>query len=219
MNRRQFLRISTILGTSGALAGVASACTPVPAPSRAPITERTQTVGQQRTLLAYFSRPGENYYYGGRTTLEVGNTEIVANLIAGLVPRDVHRVLASEPYSASYNDTVARNVDEQQRDARPALADAPPNLDAYDTVLIGSPIWNVQPPMIMKTFVEALDLTGKTIFPFTTHAMSGLGRAAQFYREAAPTARIGEGLAIRGEEASAALPAISSWLHGIGLLD
>jgi flavodoxin len=175
-------------------------------------------VGQHRTLLAYFSRPGENYYYGGRTTLEVGNTEIVANLIAGLVPVDVHRLLEREPYSASYNDTVARNVEEQQRDARPALAGAHPSPDAYDTVLIGSPIWNVQPPMIMKTFVEALDLTGKAVFPFTTHAMSGLGRAAQFYREAAPTARIGDGLAIRGEEAAEAGPAISTWLRSIGLL-
>jgi hypothetical protein len=72
--------------------------------------------------------------------------------------------------------------------------------------------------MIMKTFVEALDLTGKTIFPFTTHAMSGLGRAAQFYSEAAPGARIGEGLAIRGEEASAARAALTTWLQSIGLL-
>jgi FMN-dependent NADH-azoreductase len=109
-------------------------------------------------------------------------------------------------------------VEEQQRDARPTLAEAPPNLDAYTTVLIGSPIWNVQPPMIMKTFVEALDLRGKAIFPFTTHAMSGLGRAAQFYAEAAPGARIGEGVAIRGEEASVARPALTTWLRSIGLL-
>ena len=47
--------------------------------------------------------------------------------------------------------------------------------DGYDTVLLGSPIWNVRAPMIMTTFTEQLDFTGKTVVPFTTHAMSGLG--------------------------------------------
>jgi flavodoxin len=173
---------------------------------------------QGRTLLAYFSRPGENYYYGGRTNLEVGNTQVVADLIAGTVTVDVHRLTAADPYSPSYAQTVARNVDEQVRNARPALGEPLPDLGPYDTILIGSPIWNVQPPMIMKTFIEALDLSGKALFPFTTHAMSGLGRAAQFYRDAAPGARIGEGLAIRGEEAAASAPAITTWLRAIGVL-
>lgn len=171
-----------------------------------------------RTLIVYFSRPGENYYYGGRATLEVGNTQVVADLIAGLVPVDVHRVTAADPYSADYMRTVARNVEEQTRNARPTLGEAVPDLSPYDTVLIGSPIWNVQPPMIMKTFVEAVDLSGKAVFPFTTHAMSGLGRAVQFYGEAAPKAMIGQGLAIRGEEAAAAGPALRTWLSAIGLL-
>lgn len=173
---------------------------------------------QSRTLLAFFSRPGENYYYGGRTTLAVGNTQVVAGLIAEVLFVDVHQLTAADPYSANYAQTVARNVDEQVRNARPALAEPVPDISLYDTVLIGSPIWNVQPPMIMKTFVQALDLSGKTLFPFTTHAMSGLGRAVQFYGDAAPRARIGEGLAVRGEEAAGSKPAITTWLRAIGVL-
>lgn len=57
---------------------------------------------------------------GGRAGLKVGNTEVVANMIADLVPCDVYRIEAAEPYSDRYDDTVARNVLEQDSDARPA---------------------------------------------------------------------------------------------------
>ena len=41
--------------------------------------------------------------------------------------------------------------------------------------MLASPIWNIRPPMIMSTFSERYDLSGKTVLPVTTHAMSGLG--------------------------------------------
>lgn len=59
-------------------------------------------------MLAYFSRPGENYYYGGRRNLEVGNTEVLARMIAELIDCNVHRIEATDPYPASYDATVAR---------------------------------------------------------------------------------------------------------------
>jgi hypothetical protein len=81
--------------TVAALAGVsASACSPSGAPTRSPegtglsspepSVDSTGTAGASK-LLAYFSRPGENYYYGGRTNLEVGNTEMLATMISGVV--------------------------------------------------------------------------------------------------------------------------------------
>ena len=63
---------------------------------------------------------------------------------------------------------MARNVREQQRDARPAIANPLPSIDAYDTVLMASPIWNVRPPMIMLTFAERYDFTGVTVLPVAT---------------------------------------------------
>jgi hypothetical protein len=57
-------------------------------------------------LLAYFSRAGENYYYGGRTVLEVGNTAVVAELISSMVAVDVFRIEAADPYPDSYQATV-----------------------------------------------------------------------------------------------------------------
>ena len=169
-----------------------------------------------KVLVAYFSRAGENYYYGDRTWLEVGNTELVARMIAELVPCDLHRIEAAEPYPDDYDQTVDRNVREQNTDARPAIANPLPTIDQYDTVLLGSGIWNVRAPMIMSTFAESHDFIGKTVHPFTTYAMSGLATTERDYAKSCGGAVIGEGLAIRGEQAQQARPEIAEWLHRIG---
>ncbi len=171
-----------------------------------------------KVLLVYFSRAGENYYYGGRTRLAVGNTEVLAGMIRRLINCDVYRIEAREPYSDDYEETVARNVREQQADTRPAIANPLASIQPYDIVLLGSPIWNVRAPMIMTTFVEGFDFTGKTVFPFTTYAMSGLGTTIRDYTASCPGATLGAGLAVRGEEVRDAGAAVESWLRRIGLL-
>ncbi|WP_202872199.1 flavodoxin [Kribbella soli] len=170
-----------------------------------------------KVLVAYFSRPGENYDNGGRTWLKVGNTEVVATMIADLIACDVYRIEATEPYSNKYDDTVARNVREQNADVRPAIAKQLPAIDQYDVVLLGSPIWNVRAPMIMSTFTEKLDFAGKTVHPFTTYAMSGLGTTERDYARSCPGATIAEGLAVRGEQVQQARPQVTDWLQRIGL--
>ena len=83
---------------------------------------------------------------------------------------------------------------------------------------IGSPIWNVRVPRIMLTFAEHLDFAGKTIYPFTTHAMSGLGHAVEEYTAACRGATLGEALAIRGEDAESSRPDVEAWLRRVNLL-
>jgi flavodoxin len=185
--------------------------TPQPGPSQSTLTN-------SKILLAYFSRAGENYYYGDRTHLEVGNTEILAGMISKLIRCDVHRIEAVDPYSDGYKATVERNVREQEADARPAIANPLDSIEPYGIVLLGSPIWNVRAPMIMTTFVEGFDFTGKTVIPFTTHAMSGLGTTARDYDTSCPGATIGEGLAVRGEQVRDAGAAVEAWLRHINLL-
>lgn len=92
-----------------------------------------------RVLLAYFSRPGENYYRGGRRNLEVGSTEVLARMVIDLVDADRYRIEAAEPYSSDYDATVARNVDEQNSDARPAIANPLDSISQCDTVLVAAP--------------------------------------------------------------------------------
>ncbi|WP_329262070.1 hypothetical protein OG223_44700 [Streptomyces sp. NBC_01478] len=170
----------------------------------------------KRVLLAYFSRPGENYFNGGRTELKVGNTEVLARMIGEHIECDVHRIEAVDAYSDDYDATVARNVREQDADARPAIANSLPEIDRYDVVLLGSPIWNVRAPMIMSTFAESHDFRGKTVHPVTTHAMSGLGTTERDYAALCPGATIGEGRAVRGEDVGKSDAAVRSWLRRIG---
>ncbi len=171
----------------------------------------------QRILLGYFSRAGENYHYGGRRDLDVGNTQVLAEMIAELVDCDVHRIEAAEAYPDSYDATVARNVTEQDGDERPAIADPPASIDGYQHVLLGSPIWNVRPPMIMSTFADRFDFTGKTVHPFVTYAVSGLGSTERVYAQACAGARIGPGLAVRGEEVTEHRADVEAWLRRAGL--
>jgi len=189
-------------------------------------TERRETASDPRSvsptggavLLAYFSRAGENYWNGGRRQLTVGNTQVVAEMIGRLTGCDLHRIEAADAYPEDYETTVQRNVREQDTDARPAIANPLASIERYDTILLGSPIWNVRAPMIMSTFAEGLDFTGKTVHPLTTHAMSGLGATERDYAALCRGAALGEGLAVRGEEATGAGPAVESWLRRIGVL-
>ena len=176
MQRRSFLRLA-LAGLGGAAVAVPlSACGagsvpdarldstrgPRPAPSRG------------RIVLAYFSRPGENDWNGGRRNLKVGNTEVLARAISARLDCDLHRIEAVDPYPADYDETVQRNAREQGSGARPAIAGPLPSIDGYDTILLASPIWNLRAPMIMTAFTEGYDFAGKTVHPLTTYAMSGL---------------------------------------------
>lgn len=172
----------------------------------------------KRVLLAYFSRPGENYSYGGRTDLKAGNTEVLAQKITDRIACDTYRIQAADPYPHDYDATVQRNVREQDTDARPAIEGRLPSLDGYDIILLASPIWNVRAPMIMTTFTEALDFRGKTVHPVTTYAMSGLGTTERDYAASCPGATIAEGLAVRGEEVKDADTEVKAWLRRTGLL-
>jgi flavodoxin len=219
------LRSALLLGLGGvgqALAGCSTGDSPPPA-STPPRTSRDSTPTgvtpvSGRILLAYFSRPGENYYYGGRRDLEVGNTQVLALMMAELVDCDVFRIEAADPYPDGYDATVARNVREQDADARPAIVNPMGAIDGYERVLLGSPIWNVRPPMIMNTFAASYDFSDKTVYPFVTHAVSGLGSTERVYRQACAGARISPGLAVQGEEVGQRREDVEAWLRQSRLL-
>jgi flavodoxin len=191
---------------------------PNPTSTPTPTAAGGDTTTSSRILLAYFSRPGENYYYGGRRNLEVGNTEVLARMIAELIDCNVHRIEATDPYPASYDATVARNVREQNADARPPIADPLASIEQYEAVLLGSPIWNVRPPMIMTTFTENHDFTGKTVHPFVTYAVSGLGSTERDYTASCAGSQIAPGLAVQGEEVTQHRTDVENWLRDAGLL-
>jgi Flavodoxin len=131
----------------------------------------------------------------------------------------VHRIEPADPYPADYDETVERNVREQDADARPEIANPLASIDDYDTILLASPIWNVRAPMIMTRFAERYDFADKTVHPVTTYAMSGLGTTPEDYARDCRGARIATGLAVRGEQAHSAGADVDAWLRRTGLLD
>lgn len=197
---------------NGKSVGDAAPTSTEPAPSSV-----TTGTGRSGVLLAVFSRAGENYWNGGRRMLREGNTTVVAGIIAKLTALDTYRIEAADPYPTAYEPTVQRNVREMEADARPVIATPVPDLQRYHTVLLASPVWASQEPMIMRTFIDSVDLTGKTVLPVVTYAVSQMGNVADDYTELIPDATIGRGLAIRGEEARGSESAIRTWLLGAGL--
>jgi len=217
-DRATLLR-QTLVGATGALlAGTLAGCgqASTAADGREDSTQAADV--SRKVLIAYFSRPGENYYYGGRRDLNIGNTEVLATTIRKHIAADVYRIRATNPYPHDYEATVERNVREQKAGARPQIANALKSIDAYDVILLGSPIWNVRPAMIMSTFAESFDFGAKTIHPFVTYAVSELGTTMETYRSLCPDAKVNGGLAVLGETVRQADPQVRAWLRRIKLL-
>jgi len=175
--------------------------------------------GRAGTLVAYFSRAGENYWYGGRRNLRVGNTRRLVDMITSRIDCDTYEIVPFDPYPRAYEPTVDRNVRELRADARPAIADPLPDVARYRHVLIGSPVWASQAPMIMSTFIEGVDLGGARVLPFVTFAVSGMSGVDEHYRSVLPTATVVDGLAIQGEKVDASSPDLDAWLRTNDLLN
>lgn len=165
-----------------------------------------------RILLVYFSRAGENYWNGDRRDLDVGNTKRLAGMIAERVDCDSYEIIAADPYPDSYDKTVERSHREQDADARPGIAGRLPDTSNYDTVVLGSPVWDSRTPMVMATFIDNVDLARKTILPFVTYAVSGMSGIDDDYRVALPDSRVGTGLAVRGEVVAGAGSMLDGWV-------
>ena len=108
-------------------------------------------------------------------------------------------------------------LEEQKNDARPAIAGELPDVSRYDTVFIGCPIWWGDEPMVVRTFVEGVDLSGKTIVPFTTHGESGLGRVPANLQTAIPGANFLDAHAVAGTAVDGAHDEVVSWATGLAL--
>ena len=126
--------------------------------------------GKSKSLVVYFSRAEENYGVGNITE---GNTAILAKMIASKTGSDIFEIAPQNAYPKSYNDCIKVAKDEQRDKVRPAYK-GDIDTSGYDTIYIGYPIWWGDLPMAVYTFLEAHDLSGKTIVPFCTHEGSGL---------------------------------------------
>lgn len=107
-----------------------------------------------------------------------GTTETIAKYASEYLNSDIYEIVPEDPYTeedlAYYTDCRA---DREQNDpsARPAISGTVENMEDYDIVFVGYPIWHGQAPRIISTFLESYDFSGKTIVPFCTSHSSGIG--------------------------------------------
>ena len=110
-----------------------------------------------------------------------GVTKAVGEEIARIAGADFLEIVPEKPYTAEdlnwMNKNSRSSVEMQDPAARPALAGTAPDMAAYDTVLLGFPIWWGVAPRIVETFLESYDFSGKTIAPFCTSGGSGVGKS------------------------------------------
>ena len=168
-------------------------------------------------LVAYFSRADENYNVG---VVKVGNTQILAEYIAEQVGADSFHIETVTPYPADYDDCCDVAKQELADKARPEIKGGVDNMDGYDIIFLGYPIWWGDLPMAVYTFMESYDFSDKVIIPFNTHEGSGASGTYSKIKSALPNADVLDGMAIQGKTAqefnSDTQQTVRSWLDGLG---
>ena len=167
-------------------------------------TEETPEGTGSKVLVVYFSA--------------TGHTKTIAEYLQAALDADLYEVVPQEPYTDAdldYNTDGCRANREQNDDsARPAISGSVEDMDGYDVVFIGYPIWWGQAPKIVYTFLESYDLSGKTIVPFCTSGSSGIDGSLGGLQALAPDA---DWLTGQWFSASASAADVQSWVDSLGL--
>lgn len=161
------------------------------------------SLDSSKVLVVYFSQSG--------------NTQKLAKLISDRVGGDFVRIETVQTYPTEYNELADFAKNERDNNIKPELKDLEIDIDDYDTIFIGYPIWWYQMPMAMYTFFDTYSFDGKTIVPFNTHEGSGDGETYETIKDFEPKAKVLEGLPIRGGDmANDQSSKVDNWLKELG---
>lgn len=167
-------------------------------------SEGAEETGEMKILIAYFSA--------------TNNTEGIADHLDSILDADLYEIVPETPYTSddlNYNDSSSRSSQEMNDpNARPAISGSVDNMEQYDVIFLGYPIWWGEAPRIINTFLESYDLSGKTIAPFCTSASSPLGSSAAYLQELTDGTTWLDGQRFSG---GASRSAVESWVNGLEL--
>ncbi len=142
------------------------------------------SAANHKILVAYFS-------WGG-------TTERIAQRIRQETDGTLFKIEPSNPYPTKYQACTDRASKEVAEKARPAIKSQVEGMDGYDVVFVGFPIWWYNAPMIIDTFLESYDFSGKTVIPFCTSGGSPIGVAMDKIRLHCPNSKVLDGLTANG---------------------
>jgi flavodoxin len=163
--------------------------------------DQKATSGGSRTLVAYFTRSG--------------NTRVIAGQLHRELKTDLFEILPARPYPEDYEQTVEQARQERDAGVRPPLKAAVPNIAAYDTVFLCFPIWGETAPPIIRSFLAAHDLSGKTVRPVITHGGYGLGDSLAVLKSHAPNARLTPAFSMEADQERRTMTQVRDWLGAI----
>ena len=155
-----------------------------------------------KSLVAYFSASG--------------TTARVAKNLASAIGADLFEIVPETAYTSAdlnwQNKQSRSSIEMSDRSSRPAVGSHVPNMDDYDTIFVGFPIWWYREPSIIDTFLEMYDFSGKKLVPFATSGGSGIGKCASSFSKLAPNATVDEGKRLTSSASKAEL---ASWAENI----
>lgn len=174
---------------------------PPPSPEASSVPADAPAEAGGKALVVYFSHSG--------------NTESVAREIQRQTGADIFEIVPAAPYTTDYNTLLDVAQNEKRDNARPAISGAVENPDDYDIIYLGYPNWWADMPMVLYTFLDTYDLSGKTIAPFVTSGGSGFSNTIATIESLEPDAAVTDGLAIRDSAAGDPADAVSEWLASL----
>lgn len=157
-----------------------------------------------RKLVAYFSASGV--------------TAKVAETLSETIGADLFAIEPKVSYTKADLDWMDSNsrstLEMKDPDSRPEIARVRDNMEEYDTVFVGFPIWWYVAPTIINTFLESYDMTGKTIIPFATSGGSGMGKTNEKLLESCRGAKLLDGKVLK---ANASTKELDEWISGLNI--
>lgn len=144
-----------------------------------------------------------------------GNTKVVAEKINKILEGNLFEIKTVGNYPVKYNLVVNQAKQEFTDQVRPELMNQIENIDDYDIIVLGYPMWWYTCPMAIFTFLESYDFSGKIILPFCTHEGSALSSSVDDIKKSIPNAIVKEGLAIRGSKVSDSDQLIKTWIQKV----
>ena len=146
-------------------------------------SQKKESKEMKKVLVAYFSASGV--------------TKGVAQQLAEVTGGTLHEIKPAQPYTDAdldwHNKQSRSSVEMQDKSSRPAITDKLKNMQDYDIIYVGFPIWWYTCPTIINTFMEAYDFKGKTVIPFATSGGSSIKKACEDLKAAYPDVNWKEG--------------------------
>ena len=185
----------------------------------------TKPATSNKTLIAYLSYPLPDGTDANTSASRVivdgelyGSVEYMAKIIEKNTDADVFEIQPLESYGNDFGTVADRALNEQENGILPELLNHIENLDQYDTIFVGYPVWWYDMPQMMYSFFDEYDFSGKTIIPFNSHGGSGFSGSVQEIAELEPNANVRtDGLTISRTVMASSEENIVNWLDKIGM--